>query len=173
MVRDFAHLRLSHVRLLSMFNHLHRPSVDDLLTCSKGFHQSLCKIGFANLRYHCKLGFFKRQRSYGSAKATAENRNSGAFSGARWARRTRGFASTRGIATAFAHPTRRLYSVHHRDHLDLDQLLRLAEFEHRHVGRRRLVIERREIRVDDAARPADVAHPRPRAENKIVNHVLE
>src|SRR5262249_60241791 len=52
-------------------------------------------------------------------------------------------------------------SIHHRKHLDLDQLLRLAELEHRHIGRCRLVVEWREIRVDASARLSDVAHQRP------------
>ena len=43
--------------------------------------------------------------------------------------------------------------VHHRERLDLDQLLGLAQLEHRDVGRGRHVLERREIRVDHLARP--------------------
>src|SRR5262249_13141699 len=57
--------------------------------------------------------------------------------------------------------------IHHREHLNLDQLLRLPELEHRNIGRGRLVVERREIRVDDSARLADVAHARSCAEDEI------
>ncbi len=64
-------------------------------------------------------------------------------------------------------------SIHHGEHLDFDQLLRLAQFEHRHVGRRRLVIIRREVRADDRTRLPDIADARPGTENKEMHHVLE
>ena len=41
--------------------------------------------------------------------------------------------------------------IHHRHHLDLDQLLGLAQLQHSHVGRGRLVVERREVRLITAA----------------------
>ena len=67
----------------------------------------------------------------------------------------------------------RLTLVDHREHLDLDQLLRLAQLEHRDVGRGRHVLERREVGIDHLARHADVAHLRPRAEDEDVHDVLE
>ena len=64
-------------------------------------------------------------------------------------------------------------SIDHGEHLDFDQLLRLAEFKDSDVGRRRLMIEGREIGSDDRARSPDVAHTRARSEDEVVNHVLE
>src|SRR5437899_2077907 len=64
-------------------------------------------------------------------------------------------------------------SVHHRHDLDLDELLGLAQLQHRDVGRRGLVVERAEVRVDDAGGLADVAHARAGARAEGVHDVLE
>jgi hypothetical protein len=45
---------------------------------------------------------------------------------------------------------------------DLDQLLGLCQLQNGHVGRGRLVVEGREVGVDDGTRLTDVAHARSR-----------
>src|SRR3989442_935110 len=63
-------------------------------------------------------------------------------------------------------------SIDHGDDLDLDELLGLAELQHREVGRGRLVVVGREVGVHHRARLADVAHAGARAEDEHVHHVL-
>src|SRR5881628_2479366 len=64
-------------------------------------------------------------------------------------------------------------SVHHGHDLDLDELLRLAQLQHRDVRRRGLVVVRAEVRVDDGGGLADVAHARAGAQDEDVHDVLE
>ncbi len=63
--------------------------------------------------------------------------------------------------------------VDNGDHLNFDQLFGFSQFQHRDICRRRLVVERSEIRVDHRARLANVADPRSRPEHEVVHNVLE
>src|SRR6478736_4171352 len=68
---------------------------------------------------------------------------------------------------------RALNLVNHGKHLNLDELLRLAQLEHRDVCGGRLVIERCKIAADHGARLADIAHPRSCPKYEIMDHVLK
>src|SRR5262249_17352667 len=67
----------------------------------------------------------------------------------------------------------RLRLIDDGNHLNFDELLRLAKLKHGDVGRGRLVIERRKIGVDYRAGLADVAHAWPCTNHKVVQHALE
>src|SRR5213593_2588997 len=64
-------------------------------------------------------------------------------------------------------------SIHHRHHLNFDQLLGFAEFQNGKVRRGRPVVIRSEIRVDDRVRSPDVSHTWPRPEDKNVDNIGE
>src|SRR5262249_50675198 len=90
-------------------------------------------------------------------------------SGAR--RESLGSASTPICDEGAVSDARRL--IDDGNHLDFDELLRLAKLKHGDVGRGRLVIEPRKIGVDYRAGLADVAHAWPCTKHKVVYDVLE
>ena len=62
--------------------------------------------------------------------------------------------------------------IDHGHYLDFDQLFGFTELQHGEIGRRRLVVEGSEVRIDDRARFADVAHARPRPEDEHMDNIL-
>src|SRR5262249_59858032 len=110
------------------------------------------------------------RRRGGVAACGAGAAGESGVSGAR--RKSLGSAST-PICDEGAVSDARLRLIDDGNHLDFDELLRLAKLKHGDVGRGRLVIERRKIGVDYRTGLADVAHAWPCTKHKVVHEVLE